>query len=64
MALVQTYFATWDSISNEDDYYESVENLPTQNFIYYVKIRDKGFQFVDLHTIDNEAHVSAQITSV
>ena len=46
--LMRRYFATWNSISTEDDYYKSVYDLPIQNFIYYVKIRDKGFQFVEL----------------
>ncbi|MCQ8181766.1 RusA family crossover junction endodeoxyribonuclease [Methylomonas sp. SURF-1] len=54
MVMVRRYFATWDSISSEDEYYESVYDLPIQNFIYYVKIRDKGFQFVELCTVDGD----------
>ena len=48
MELMKTYFNTWDSISTEDDYYNIVGVLPIQNFIYHVKIRDKGFEFVEL----------------
>lgn len=54
MALARKYFATWDSLSNEDDYYKSVHELPIQNFIYYVKIRDKGFQFLELTAVDHD----------
>lgn len=63
MVLARRYFATWDSISNEDDYYESVYDLPIQNFIYYVKIRDKGFQFVELSALDHGALNGTQETS-
>ena len=48
MELIQNYFATWDSIDTEEKYYDVVGDLPIQNFIYYVKIRDKGFKFIKL----------------
>jgi Holliday junction resolvase RusA-like endonuclease len=63
MVLAKRYFATWDSISNEADYYSSVYYLPIQNFIYYVKIRDKGFQFVELSEFDHHAIDGTQETS-
>ncbi len=55
MALMQSYFTIWDSIASEGDYHNSVINLPRQNFIYYVKIRDKGFQFIDLAATNYDA---------
>lgn len=48
--LMKNYFQTWDSINTEEEYYKGVYNLPIQNFIYYVKIRDKGFDFVEFPT--------------
>ncbi|MEF3075798.1 hypothetical protein V2P20_12250 [Methylobacter sp. Wu1] len=53
IALMSKYFATWNSLSTEEDYYNSVYDLPIQNFIYYVKIRDKGFQFVEFPAIEH-----------
>ena len=51
--LIKNYFQTWDSINTEEEYYKGVYNLPIQNFIYYVKIRDKGFDFIELPTAKN-----------
>ena len=51
--LMETYFTTWDGISTEDDYYNIAGALPSQNFIYHVKIRDKGFKFVELSSANN-----------
>ena len=48
MELMKLYFTIWDSISTEEDYYNVVGALPHQNFIYFVKIRDKGFEFIEL----------------
>lgn len=46
--MMRAYFNAWDSIATEDDYYDAVWRLPIQNFIYHVKIRDKGYEFIDL----------------
>ncbi len=46
--LMRNYFSIWDSIATEEDYHAVVAQLPIQNFIYYVKIRDRGYSFIDL----------------
>jgi hypothetical protein len=51
MEMMHNYYRRWDSISTEDDYYNNIGNLPFQNFIYHVKIRDKGFEFVELKSL-------------
>lgn len=45
--LLSSYFRKWESIQTEDDYYEGISNLPIQKFIYYSKLRESGFEFVD-----------------
>jgi len=52
--MMQIYFETWDSINSEDEYYNSVLNLPIQNFIYFVKIRDKGFEFIEFNSANKK----------
>ncbi len=51
MELMVQYFKIWDSISTEENYYNAVGTLPIQNFIYYVKIRDKGFEFMEFSSL-------------
>ena len=51
--LMEIYFRTWDSINTEEDYYKDLDNLPIQNFIYYAKIKDKGFDFIELTSVKN-----------
>ena len=51
--LMEIYFRTWDSINTEEDYYKNLDNLPIQNFIYYAKIKDKGFDFIELTSVKN-----------
>ena len=46
--LLKRYFETWDSIKTEEDYYKLVGRLPIQNFIYYSKIKNKGYHFTDI----------------
>jgi len=53
MKLVKNYFSIWDGISKEQDYYNVIGALPFQNFIYHVKIRDKGFEFIELPSANN-----------
>lgn len=49
--LIQTYFNTWDSIRCESDYYLVLGALPNQNFIYFTKVRDRGYEFIEIDTI-------------
>ncbi len=46
--LISNYFEAWDSIKSEDDYYDLILNLPIQPFLYYSKIKDKEYTFVEL----------------
>ncbi len=46
--LIRRYFDTWESIKTEEDYYKWVGILPIQNFIYFSKIKDKEYQFIDI----------------
>jgi len=46
--LVSEYFATWNSISNESEYFDKLPTLPIQSFIYFGKVKDKGYNFVSL----------------
>ena len=46
--LVQRYFELWNSIETEDDYYKVLRYLPIQKFIYFSKIKDRGYIFIDL----------------
>lgn len=45
--LISIYFNQWESIKTENDYYDCIGTLPIQNFIYYSKLRESGFEFVD-----------------
>ena len=49
--LIRHHFSLWDSINTEDDYYAVVGQLPWQNFIYYSKIKDRGYTFISLSDI-------------
>lgn len=62
MALASRYFTTWESISSEDGYYKSVLELPIQNFIYYEKLRGRGFQFVELTVVGDGVFDGTQET--
>jgi Holliday junction resolvase RusA-like endonuclease len=46
--LVKRYFETWESIKTEEEYFKCVGVLPIQNFIYFSKIKDKEYQFIEL----------------
>lgn len=46
--ILKSYLEIWNRIESEDDYYENLHSLPPQNFIYYVKVRDKGYKFIDV----------------
>jgi len=46
--FIQLVFEIWNSIKTEDDYYKMVDSLPIQNFIYYSKIKDRGYTFVEI----------------
>lgn len=48
--VIQHYFKLWDSIENEDDYYHASFDLPMQRFIYFNKIKDRGYTFIDLES--------------
>jgi hypothetical protein len=49
--LIQHEFSLWNSIRTEDDYYEVLPFLPIQGFIYFSKIKDKGYKFIDLSNL-------------
>ncbi len=46
--IIQNAFSQWESIKTEDDYYDVIPILPIQKFIYYSKIKDRGYTFVDI----------------
>lgn len=46
--LIQKFIELWNSIRTEDDYYKVLPNLPIQNFVYFSKIKDRGYTFIDL----------------
>ena len=46
--LIQNYFNLWNSIETEEDYYKALPGLPIQNFIYFGKIKDRGYTFIDV----------------
>ena len=48
LEIVKTQFSIWESISTEEDYNTNIYCLPTQSFIYFMKIRDKDFDILDL----------------
>jgi hypothetical protein len=48
LELIKRYFDTWESIKTEEDYYKLVGTLPIQNFIYFSKIKDKEYKFIEL----------------
>lgn len=48
--MMKNYYSIWNGISNEDDYYNVLGNLPIQNFVYYSKIKDKGYNFFEFST--------------
>ena len=50
ISLLNSYFNTWDSIQTDEDYYKYTGMLPIQNFIYFSKIKDKGYQFIELES--------------
>lgn len=52
---IVNYFNIWNSINNEDEYYDLLGILPIQQFIYHTKIRDKNYQTVDLSEIESRA---------
>jgi len=49
--LLRKYFDTWESIKTEENYYSFVGILPIQNFIYFSKIKDKGYQVMDIEKL-------------
>jgi len=46
--MIKRYFETWGSIKTEEEYYKWVGILPIQNFIYFSKIKDRKYQFIEL----------------
>lgn len=60
-ALIQRYFDIWNSIKTEDDYYNVVSTLPIQKFIYYSKIKDRGYIFLDIGDQLQESDTSASV---
>ncbi len=46
--LIKHYFSLWECIKKEDDYEKSQGALPVQNFIFLNKIKDRGYNFIDL----------------
>lgn len=52
---MRNYYSIWNGISNEDDYYNVLGTLPIQNFVYYSKIKDKGYNFFEL-SADSETN--------
>lgn len=49
--LMQYYFELWESIKTDDDYYNVLPNLLLQNFIYFGKIKDRGYTFLELESL-------------
>jgi Holliday junction resolvase RusA-like endonuclease len=52
LVLIRKYFEVWNSIKSEDDYYDSIYMLPIQPFLYYSKIKDKEYTFVELTRLE------------
>ena len=50
--LLKTYFSRWESIKTESEYLELQPQLPQGTFLYFSKIKDKGYDFVDLDDLD------------
>jgi hypothetical protein len=48
MDLIKKYFDLWNSIKTEEDYYSILPILPIQNFIYFSKIKDRGYTFIEI----------------
>ena len=48
MELIQRYFDIWNSIDDEHAFNASVGMLPIQNFIYFTKVRESGFEIIEL----------------
>lgn len=48
LELIKKYFEIWTSIENEQDFINSVYLLPIQNFLYFTKIRESGFEIIEL----------------
>jgi len=51
LELIQYYFRLWDSIKTEAVYYDVLPNLPIQNFIYFGKIKDREYSFIELESL-------------
>ncbi|NAW65417.1 RusA family crossover junction endodeoxyribonuclease [Photobacterium halotolerans] len=48
MELIQQYFDIWNSIDDEHAFNASVWMLPIQNFVYFTKVRESGFEIIEL----------------
>lgn len=62
LPLIRKYFDVWNLIKSEDDYYDSIYMLPIQPFLYFSKIKDKDYTFVELTKIDNGGLNTTNIT--
>lgn len=49
--LLKTYFGSWDMIKTESEYMKLLPSLPQGTFVYFNKIKDKGYEFVDLNDL-------------
>lgn len=48
---IKLYFDYWEKVQCEDDYYNVIKSLPIQNFVYFSKVKDKEFNFIDLSAL-------------
>ncbi|MBU6951320.1 RusA family crossover junction endodeoxyribonuclease [Hahella sp. HN01] len=46
--IIVLCFSLWDSVKVESDYFDIMKCLPSQNFIYFNKVKDKGYEIISL----------------
>lgn len=49
--IIRTYFEKWDSITTESDYIQLLPFLPQGHFVYFSKIKDRGYDFIALEDL-------------
>ena len=47
-SLIKEYFRLWESIQTNENYCDIIGCLPIQRFIYYSKIKDRDYSFIEL----------------
>ncbi len=47
-SYIRKAFDAWNSIKEEEDFHKIVPNLPIQSFVYFSKVKDKGYEVVEI----------------